>query len=478
MSRTDRRQFLKTVGLAGAALAAHDALAAPDERPNILFIITDQQSATMMSCTGNPYLKTPAMDRLAASGVRFERAYASNPVCLPARYCFFSGHMPSALHIGKNEDGRRPKPAPQPQTAMGNLFRKAGYETVYGGKTHLPAGFGLAEIGFRPLTGDSRNKLADTCAAFIKGKHEKPFLLVASFINPHDICYMAINDYARSRGGKPHGNLDSRICEETIREPRKDLASFAKQCPPLPANHAVPEGEPSCITRHYTKERMFRWYARTKWSDDMWRLHRWAYCRLTERVDKQIGRVLDAIRDAGLEEKTLVVFTSDHGDHDSSHSLEHKSIPYEEAARIPFLMSLKGAIPAGKVDDAHLVSNGLDLLPTFCDYAGIEPPTGLSGTSVRPLTEGKAPETWRDSLVVESQNGRMIRTDKFKYYVFDCGDDKEMLIDLAADPGETKNVAQVGRYADALNRHRKLLAEWVERTGDPVAPAYIVKPEA
>ncbi|NQT86684.1 sulfatase-like hydrolase/transferase [bacterium] len=477
MSDTDRRQFLKTVGLGATAMAMHEGLGATPQRPNILFIITDQQSATMMSCTGNAHLKTPAMDRLAASGVRFERAYAANPVCLPARFSFFTGRMPSAQKLGKNEDGRHPTPEPTVRQAMGNLIRQAGYETVYGGKTHLPTGMKIDKIGFRMLTGNSRDGLADACAKFIRAPHEKPFLLVASFINPHDICYMAINDYARTQGKKPHGNLDSRICEDTIREPLKDLAAFAKaQCPPLPANHEPPQGEPECITRHYTRERMFRWHARTKWSDDMWRLHRWAYCRLTERVDAQVGRVLDAVRDAGIEENTLIVFTSDHGDHDSAHSLEHKSIPYEEAARIPLILSHKGVIPAGVVDDAHLVSNGLDLLPTFCDYAGMAPPTALLGASIRPLAEGKKPSAWRDSLVVESQNGRMLRTEGFKYYVFDCGANPEMLIDLKADPGETKNLAKSAAHADILDEHRKLLADWVARSGDPVAPAYLVKP--
>ncbi len=149
--KTNRRYFLKTVGLAGAAMALPGRLGAEQgrRRPNVLVIITDQQSATMMSCAGNKHLKTPAMDSLAAAGVRFERAYPSNPVCLPARFSFFTGRMPSGVGIGLNEDGRKGVPKEMASQAMGWLFRKAGYQTVYGGKVHLPRGMGLEQIGFR-----------------------------------------------------------------------------------------------------------------------------------------------------------------------------------------------------------------------------------------------------------------------------------------------------------------------------------------
>ena len=472
----ERRAFLRTMGFGAAALALPDwaEAAGGRRRPNIVFIVTDQQSATMMSCAGNRWLKTPAMDRLAASGVRFERAYASNPVCLPARFSFFTGHMPSKVGIGLNEDGQRGVPKEFPREAMGWLLRDAGYETVYGGKVHLPRGMAPPRIGFRRLTGDSRGKLADECAKFLKQPHGKPFLLVASFINPHDICYMALNAHRRSQGQPPIGNLDSRTCEGLIEGPRGNLAEFVrKHCPPLPANHAVPALEPEGITTSYVKRRMFRHYARTRWSADMWRLHRWAYCRLTEMVDAHVGKVLDALRDAGLEGNTLVVFTSDHGDHDASHKLEHKSILYEQAARIPLIVSCKGVTPAGRVDDSHLVSNGLDLLPTLCDYAGIEPPKGLLGRSFRRLAEGKPMADWRDHLVVESQNGRMVRTARHKYVVYDSGARREQLFDLAADPGEMANLAYDPKHKAIIAAHRRLLTEWVGRAGDTIASRYI-----
>ncbi len=478
-----RREFISATaaGAVGLMLARKTSAAespASDSRPNILFIMTDQQHAGMMSCAGNKWLKTPAMDRLAASGVRFERAYACNPVCVPNRFSLQTAIMPSAIGMGHNGDSREAAVTEvMIRQSLGRLFKKAGYETLYGGKVHLPRKMkGIQNLGYRNLTSNPRQGLADAGAEFIKGKHTRPFLLFASFMNPHDICYMAINDFNRTQGRPPIGNTDSKTCEAVLDRARQtgNTSTFVqKNCPPLPDNHDVPESEPECITQNYVNARPFRAYVRKNWTEDQWRLHRWAYCRLTEMVDAEIGTLLDALRDAGLEDNTLVVFTSDHGDMDSAHKMEHKSVLYEEAVRVPFVMSYKGVIPRGKVDDAHLVSNGLDLLPTLCDYAGIEAPEELHGVSLRTLAQGKTPDGWRDFVVSESQNGRALRTDRFKYSIYDSGEDREQFIDLQNDPGEMNNLAGHADYKDVLNKHRKLLRGWVKRTGDRIAAEYI-----
>jgi len=158
---------------------------------------------------------------------------------------------------------------------------------------------------------------------------------------------------------------------------------------------------------------------------------------------------------------------------DSAHKLEHKQVLYEESVRVPFIMSYKGVIPRGKVDDTHLVSNGLDLLPTLCDYAGIDAPKGLRGRSLRPLAQGEDADQWRDFVVSESQSGRMLRTDRFKYCIYDSGRGREQLTDLKNDPGEMKNLAEAEDYRDVLDKHRQLLRGWVERTGDRIAAEYV-----
>jgi arylsulfatase A-like enzyme len=158
---------------------------------------------------------------------------------------------------------------------------------------------------------------------------------------------------------------------------------------------------------------------------------------------------------------------------DGAHKLQHKSLPYEESARVPFVMRFKGRIQPGVVNNEHLISNGLDLLPTLCDYAAIETPRGLAGKSIRPIVEGKPDTDWRDYLVVESQHGRMLRTDRFKYCIYDSGKDREQLIDLVNDPGEMTSLTGDEKYAEILDEHRQLLREWVKRTGDTIGSDYL-----
>lgn len=450
-------------------------------RPNILFIMTDQQHAGMMSCTGNRNLKTPAMDSLAARGMRFDRAYATNPVCTPSRFSLQTGRMPSAIGMRMNKQNL-PVPEQISENSLGPLLRKAGYNCVYGGKDHTPGPLSrfMMSKGYKKLTGEERKGLAEACASFLKGPHEKPFFLIASFINPHDICYMIMHDRDRHEGKNiVYPKEGSRNCRRIVDQLRKreDLQRFIREeCPPLPGNFDIPKDEPEAILR-MVKETS-RYYGREHWSKDDWRLFRWVYAHLTETVDAEIGIVLAALKESGLEDDTLVVFTSDHGDMDAAHQLAYKSLLYEESVRIPFIMARKGAIPAGRVDQKHLVSNGLDLLPTLCDYAGIEPPAGLPGRSLRPLAEGRDVPDWRSEVFVESENGRMVRTARYKYCVYDSGERRETLVDLERDPGEMNNLATSPQHRDELNRHRRLLMIWCEQQKDKLGLSYAVRPEA
>jgi len=446
----------------------------------MLFIMTDQQSAHMMSCTGNDTLKTPALDRLAAGGVRFERAYATNPVCVPSRFSLQTGRMPSSIGMKWNQD--LPVPEDFIEGSLGALFSAAGYETVYGGKVHMPGA--LKEIeryGWRCLTDDARQGLADTCAGFLREDHAKPFFLFASFVNPHDICYLAINDAMRALGREPIGNLDSKTCEAVADEARRLVESpgGVDSLTPLPDNYEPSPSEAEAIEADYLPDAhqgvKYRLHARERWGDREWRIFRNTYRRLTEMVDAEIRQVLDALRESGLAEETLVVFTSDHGDMDGAHRLQHKSVPYEECSRVPFIMNWKGVFPEGVVDDEHLVSNGLDLLPTLCDAADVESPSGLLGMSLMPVARGESETPWRDHVVVESRHGRMLRTDGYKYSVYETGKGREQLIDLDADPGEMTDLAEDKAHEGILAEHRRLLAEWVGSTGDAIGAEYLVR---
>jgi choline-sulfatase len=273
---------------------------------------------------------------------------------------------------------------------------------------------------------------------------------------------MAIRDSAttpQERSLLERGVVELATLDEALQMPEgmDEETFFADHCPPLPVNFEPQIDEPEAIRMMQTRS-PFKAAARAKWDERRWRLHRWAYHRLTERVDAQIGRVLDALRANGHWENTLVILTSDHGDMDASHRMEHKTVFYEEAAHVPLILSWPGVIVPGGVD-ATLVSNGLDLLPTLCDFAGVDAPADIAGHSLRPLAEGRRPDGWRTSLPVESEMGRMIVTDRYKYMRYDEGENAEQLIDLVADPHEMRNAAGDTGSQAILDELRRRFAE-------------------
>jgi choline-sulfatase len=463
-----------------------------DLLPNILFIMTDQQYAGMMSCTGNAYLETPALDKLAASGMRFELAYSPNPVCIPSRTSMMTGYFPSAFGVTHNRDATDAViPGQVLENTMGKLMQRAGYRCVYGGKTHWARGLDMESCGFEDLTRDEREGLADKCAEFFRGKPEEPFFMVASLINPHDICYVEI-DATIEYYGLPEFAPDNRVERQKIAnavklaEKAREDGVYDSRCPPLKSNFELtenvpgillenlrpePAGEPAASDVYYYMHD----HVRNNWTEDDWRMHHWIYHRLTEDVDRQIGTILDALRETGLDKNTIIVFTSDHGDMDGSHRMVHKTQFYEEAARVPFIVAGPGI--ARGINRQYLVSSSVDLIPTFCDFAGMEIPEGVHGRSIKPLTQGKAPVDWRDFIISETDLGRMVRSGRYKYCQFMGGEPREMLIDMEKDPGEMKNLSGMEEYANVLAEHRSMLYEWTRQAGDKVAIQYLITEE-
>ncbi len=430
-------------------------------RPNILFIVTDQQHYGMMSCTGNPWVRTPALDSLAEAGVRFDRTYCTNPVCVPSRFSLMTGRMPSAIGLRHNPSKDLPPVDPRiPAAGAGHWLAQAGYRCLFAGKQHFPK-MSAEDLGFEVTCRDERDALAEHCAGFLRDPGAGPWFMVASFINPHDICHMAIRDYPKTE----FHHILLRKCltelaemDEALKLPAgmDEEEFYANHCPPLPPNFGPQEDEPEALRLDLdTDSEYFRKRAREEWPPRRWRLHRWAYARLTERVDGQIGRVLDALRAGPCAADTIVIFTSDHGDMDASHGLEHKTVLYDNSTRVPLLVSGPG-IAGGRVDRS-LVSNGLDLLPTLCDYAGIAPPADLAGQSFRPLAEGRA-HAGRAFVPIESLLGHAIVTERHKYMLYDRGASREQLFDLVGDPHETRNAARDAHQQAALQEHRRHFA--------------------
>lgn len=442
-------------------------------KPNIIYIFVDQLSASMMSSAGNKWLKTPAMDYIAENGMRFTRAYTTNPVCSPARISHMTGRLASYFKdLDGNEVRENGGAMKIPQvseevlnTSIASFLKKADYELLYGGKEHLPKSLVPTNLGFTDFSDDEREGLAQEAAKVIKANHEKPYFMMVSLINPHDICYMAIREMATSATDSKvlqNGTLELSVLDEAMKIPKGVSSNefFESYCPPLPENYEPQIDEPKAI-QSLINNRPFRKNARDNFTDNEWRHHRWAYARLTELVDKEIQLILDALKESGQEENTLVMFSSDHGDMDASHRMEHKSVLYEESANIPFMAMWKGHIAPGQVDEKHLVSNGLDLLPTVSDYAGIAGVTDPRGRSLRPLFEGRSVK-WRETLGVESELGKMIvDEDGFKYIRYDLAGIEEQLLNLNEDPHEKTHFTYNLKYSKKLDDLRNIFdTEW------------------
>jgi len=421
------------------------------DQPNILFVFTDQQTNRALSAAGNPHLHTPHMGALAQAGTLFRHSYCASPVCAPSRASLQTGRLPHETGVEWNGPGL---PAHLP--TLGEVLRPAGYETAWTGPWHIPEYFLNGDArGYRHLCPAGRGLgteldefIVNQATQFLHEKHARPFFLGVSLLNPHDICYWIM---------QRHPELLDRF-------------SPTGELPPLPENFAVDPAEPEfiqlCRQRdHYGNE--LQW---TKtWDETDWRRYLAVYYRMVEHADASLGRILAAAR----QENTLVVFTSDHGEGCAAHRLVVKLMLYEEAATVPLIVSWPGRLPAGRVDETSLVS-GIDIMPTLCDYAGVTPPAGLHGRSLRTVADREfvvtelVPDTKRTEL-----KGRLLRTRRFKYVVFSHGQRPEQLFDLEGDPGETRNLVTQPAFQDELHRHRSLLEQWAKQTADTFAASKV-----
>ena len=431
------------------------------ERPNIIYIVTDQQAACAMSCVGNSDLHTPNMDRLAAAGVLFQNAYCSAPVSGPSRGAMFTGN--TAHEIGLEKNGT-PMPDSIRPTSLGILMRDAGYECAYAGKWHVhTASIPDQEFGFTCLHPHNDYGLAEACVKFLDQKHDKPFFLVAGFDNPHNVC-----EYARQQ------NLPFAKLKETD----------TKNCPGLPANYSRNPYDADVVK--HEKDYNFKAYPTTYYTADDWRQYRNAYFRLVETVDAEIGKIVDAIDRKNLWKNTVIIFTSDHGDGMGAHQWNQKSALYEEVVNIPMIVTLPGKKNAGK-ELPQLVSNGVDFYASVLDWAGVELPAGKHGVSYKNLvTKADAAAAHQDYIVTETYfdngnntRGWMVRTAKYKYVMYDKGRYREQLFDMDADRGEMRNLVMEKRYEEVLLQHRAMLNEWMKlhntkqiRVGLNLIPGY------
>ncbi len=440
-SGCSRREFLGAGGAAALVSSAACSIGGK-AKPNILLIVTDQQHIDTIAARGQGHVRTPALDYLCSRGVSFGGSYSADPVCSPARASIFTGRMPSECDVASNN---RHILAGIPN--LGEWFsERTGYETVYAGKWHLPGTYQDRIEGFTVLPGGlgGQGNLGDTCVsraceAYLRNRsNSSPFLLTASFMQPHDIC-----EWLRLNMNDP-GEL---------RYPE-----IAAELPPLPDNFGYEAIEPQVLR----KRRLGNEPVKGAWGEEHWRYYLWSYYRHIEMVDGEIGRILDALEGVGHAGDTVVLFTADHGEGLAHHQMVRKSVSYDEAAKVPFVVCWPGEFPDDRHEAAALVS-GVDVVPTLCDCAGVEPPPGMLGRSLRPVISGGG-GSGAGYVVVEipSNIGRVVRTERYKFVTF-AGDTVEQLFDMEADPGETANLAAGSEHVGVLQEHKALLREWESR---------------
>lgn len=450
-----RRSFL--AGSVGASLATPAGFSqtvterSASKPRNFLLILTDQQTWDALSAAGNPWLHTPAMDSLVERGVLLSRSYCPYPVCSPSRSSIFTGRMPHETGVMVN--GRSINPG---IPTMGEVFRGAGYQTVYGGKWHLPKPFD-GMIGFDKLIGGNGlgrimdRPLARRCSDWLLNEASGPFLMVASFMNPHDICGWI----RENPGPRSYANLNA--------------------FPPAPGNMAVDPDEPEYLQFHRQSGYDLMSQAvgiASEWREADVRHYRHDYYRMIEAVDHEIGRLLEALRIGGHEDDTLICFASDHGEGMGAHRWAQKAAFWEETVRVPFLFAGPG-VSRRKVIDNETLATLADIMPTLCDYAGLAAPPDMRGISLRPALEGNAIN--RPFVVSELQylddfrQGRMLRTARYKYIAFAGGARPEQFFDLEEDPGEVRNLVRDPVYRESLEDHREMLAGFLRSSEDSFA---------
>jgi arylsulfatase A-like enzyme len=438
-----RRDFIGGgAGLFATGLWSRRGMAAARHAgPNVVFIMTDQQRYPYMGAYGEVSVETPGMDSIARNGVLFTHALCSTPQCSASRSSIMTGLYPHSTGVMGNIGAAGGDPLKPELTSLGKVFRRANYRTGYFGKWHLAGD--PREHGWETYDRCGRGVGEDVSresVSFLKDV-EEPFVMFSSFLNPHDIYGFATikENLNRSKKGiKLPGNL----IDDLSKKPGPQLQYL--------------EEDQGKAAKGFTAR---------DWVDYLN-----VYEHLVEKVDGNIRKILTAVRRRGLEKRTIMVFTSDHGDHCGGHGLPFKGpAMYEELVRIPLAICFPDKIPGGKRVDELVVN--VDLLPTLCDLAGLPAPQEIHGRSLRPLLEGKK-VSLRDYVIGEYYSKqkwvnpiRMVRTRQWKYTRYRKWG--EELYDLRNDPGELNNLVGSKACAGSKLMLSDILDKWIRESGDP-----------
>lgn len=449
------------------------------EKPNILLVISDQLNWDYISAMGNSYVKTPNIDRLCRTGVRFDRAYAINPVSIPSRVSMFTAARPSKFGVFVPDEIEAEHTNIVPYVREKKIafhLQQQGYKTYYGGKTHFR--FSPKDMGFEIYAGSEEYRGVDCVPKAIAKlkKHaadhsDQPFFMVASLMNPHDICYAHIKDnrfdmeqiLERTDGEGWKAKLRVSVLEN-LKIPEGEPGAggyepidyYLRQAPPLPDNYMPQENEPSIISGIGEEKGMASAFGRYRgqYDETDWLLHRYAYCRFVEDFDRELGMLLDGLEASGMAENTFIIFTSDHGESLGSHQMAGKGFFFDEVCHVPFIIS-HHSIDGGRVDSVNLICNGLDLIPSVFELAGAGADPTWEGKSIIPLLHDANHKLDRDIIPVEFVSGMGIITHNFYYGIYTSGKaNNEQLYDIRKRPLQMENDALDPAYSKVLDDHR------------------------
>lgn len=440
---------------------------------NVLFIAVDDMNNDL-GCYGNPVVKSPNIDKLAARGVKFERAYCQFPLCSPSRSSIMTGLRPDKTRVFDLQYHFRqgiPDTVTMPQMFMRNGYYAARVGKIYhygnpgdigtsglddptswkefvnpagNDKTTLESeiinytpqrGLGSAMSFFSDPNGRDEDhtdgKVATEAIKLLEKHKGEPFFLAVGFYKPHT-PYVAPKKY-----------FDLYPLEK-IEVP--NISPDYPKTVPAPALSSTRPWPNFGVTPQQARETKRGYYAAISF------------------VDAQIGRVVDALDRLGLKNNTVIVFWSDHGYSLGTHGLWMKQSCFEDSARVPFIIAGPG-ISAGK-PSPRLVEL-IDVYPTLADLAGLSPPPNLPGASLRPLL-AKPDAAWSRPAFTQVQRGdfpgHSVRTPRWRYTEWDGGKQGVELYDHEKDPGEMKNLAGDPEHAATMAELKKLVAKnWPER---------------
>ncbi len=443
--------FLLLIVLAISAMGA--------DRPNVVFLLTDDQRYDAMGCMGNPVIRTPNMDRLAAEGTLFVNNFVTTSICCVSRASFLTG-MYEAGH--KIDTFRKPIPQSLFARTFPMVLRKAGYRTGFvgkwgiGGKLPKDAfdfwdGFPGQGKYFHDVDGKKRHltgMLADKAVTFLEScSADRPFCLMVYFKAPHVLD-------GNPKPFQPDPKYDSVYQRVSIPVPPTAHERFFQKLAPF---IQTSEGRRRWKNRFATSE-MFQ--SRVK-----------DYYRLITGVDDALGRILNALKDRGFEQNTVVVFTSDNGFFLGEKGLAGKWLMYEESIRTPLVIK-DPRLPAEKRGRREKrMSLNIDVAPTILAGCDLPVPSAMQGRSLRPVLEGR-PVEWRTEFFYEHHfgyKGRIpktegVRTERWKYTLYlETDPAYEELFDLGDDPHEARNLAGDPKQQDTLKRLRARYKAWVSK---------------